>query len=68
MTAYGYADSRPAAQPGGVKAALLAFAREPHHLASRRKPEVQEFSDWVLGQAGDASRAHGLLRRGTALC
>ena len=25
--------------------------------SSRRKPVVQEFSDWVLGQAGDASRA-----------
>ena len=35
--------------------------------SSRRKPVVQEFSDWVLGQAADASRAHGPLRRGTAL-
>ena len=35
--------------------------------ASRRKPEVQGFSDWILRQAGDASRAHGPLRRGTAL-
>ena len=25
--------------------------------SSRRKPVVQEFSDWVLGQAGDPSRA-----------
>ena len=25
--------------------------------SSRREPVVQEFSDWVLGQAGDASRA-----------
>ena len=35
--------------------------------SSRRKPEVQEFSDWILRQAGDASRAHGPLRRRTAL-
>ena len=35
--------------------------------ASRRKPEVQEFIDWILRQAGDASRAHGPLRRRTAL-
>ena len=27
--------------------------------ASRRKPEVQEFIEWILRQAGDASRAHG---------
>ena len=25
--------------------------------SSRRKPAVQEFSNWILGQAGDASRA-----------
>ena len=35
--------------------------------ASKRKPEVQEFIDWILRQAGDASRAHEPLRRGTAL-
>ena len=34
---------------------------------SSRKPEVQGFIDWVLRLAGDASRAHGPLRRRTAL-
>ena len=35
--------------------------------SSRRKPEVQEFIEWILRQAGDASRAQGPLRRRTAL-
>ena len=35
--------------------------------AASHKPAVQEFSEWVVRQAGDASRSHGPLSRGTAL-